>query len=397
MRDMRIVFATTAGAGHFGPLVPVAHACIAAGHDVVVAAPESFSDAVAKAGLTHSGFADVPAEVMGPLFGRLPELSHEEANRVVVQEIFGRLDAHAALPGVTALLRDWEPNLVVREPCELGSLVAAESLGIPHAQVAIGMTAIEAHMAAMLTEPLAELDALGGLEPERALSAMLAAPRLSSVPAVLDEATTSMPLDGLPLRGPLWRYREDLPPATGGLPAPWGDPDHPLVYVTFGSVAASLGPFGAVYPATLSALADQPVRVLMTTGAGVDPASLGPVPSNSRVETWWPQHDVMPHAAAVVGHGGFGTTMAALSAGVPQVVVPLFAHDQFLNAHHVAAVGAGLHLDGGPAAIDGLPAALAELLGNPAYAEGASAVAQQMAALPPVADCVPTLEDLARR
>jgi UDP:flavonoid glycosyltransferase YjiC (YdhE family) len=84
MRDMRIVFATTAGAGHFGPLVPVAHACIAAGHDVVVAAPESFSDAVAKAGLTHSGFADVPAEVMGPVFGRLPELSHEEANRVVV-------------------------------------------------------------------------------------------------------------------------------------------------------------------------------------------------------------------------------------------------------------------------------------------------------------------------
>jgi UDP:flavonoid glycosyltransferase YjiC (YdhE family) len=121
------------------------------------------------------------------------------------------------------------------------------------------------------------------------------------------------------------------------------------------------------------------------------------VPSNSRVEKWWPQHDVMPHAAAIVGHGGFGTTMAAMSAGVPQIVVPLFAHDQFLNAHHVAAVGAGIHLDGGPAAIGGLPAALAELLGDPAFAEDASTVAQEMAALPPVAECVPTLEDLTRR
>ena len=28
---MRVLFSTTAGAGHFGPLVPVAQACLAAG------------------------------------------------------------------------------------------------------------------------------------------------------------------------------------------------------------------------------------------------------------------------------------------------------------------------------------------------------------------------------
>ncbi len=51
---------------------------------------------------------------------------------------------------------------------------------------------------------------------------------------------------------------------------------------------------------------------------------------------------MLAHASAMVGHGGFGTTMGALAAGVPQVVVPLFSFDQVVNGDHVAAVGAGL-------------------------------------------------------
>ena len=101
---MRVLFSTTAGAGHFGPMVPFAKACRDAGHEVKVAAPASFAPAVAATGLDHAPFADVPPEVMGPIFGRLPQLSPEEADRVVMSEIFGRLDAQAALPG---LKRSW--------------------------------------------------------------------------------------------------------------------------------------------------------------------------------------------------------------------------------------------------------------------------------------------------
>ena len=50
---------------------------------------------------------------------------------------------------------------------------------------------------------------------------------------------------------------------------------------------------------------------------------------------------MLRHAAAMLGHGGFGTTMGALAAGVPQVVMPIFTFDQVVNAEHVAAVGAG--------------------------------------------------------
>ena len=80
----------------------------------------------------------------------------------------------------------------------------------------------------------------------------------------------------------------------------------------------------------------------MTTGNAFDLDALGSIPANARVERWWPQADVMPAASAMIGHGGFGTTMMALAAGVPQVVVPLFAADQHVHAAQVAAVGAGV-------------------------------------------------------
>ena len=50
---------------------------------------------------------------------------------------------------------------------------------------------------------------------------------------------------------------------------------------------------------------------------------------------------LLPHAAALVHHGGIGTTAEALRAGVPQLITP-FAWDQFDNGARVAKLGAGL-------------------------------------------------------
>ena len=54
----------------------------------------------------------------------------------------------------------------------------------------------------------------------------------------------------------------------------------------------------------------------------------------------------MAAASVVVCHGGSGTTLGALTAGIPLVVVALFA-DQFANAEMVAGSGAGLAVDRG--------------------------------------------------
>ena len=382
---MRVLVCSTAGAGHFSPLLPLARACAAAGHQLLVAAPTSFSDTVTSSGLEHAPFDDVPTEVMGPIFGRLPSLSHDEANRVVIAEIFGRLDAQAALPGMRDIVNDWGPDLILREPCEFASLALARQRNIAHATVAIGVRAMTDAVTDIVAAPLRELDELIDLPHGSCDVAMRTAQMFSTVPQLFDGPSSPS----------THRYRDDPANATGQLPPAWGDQNHPLVYVSFGSVAGSLASFKDLYGSILSVLADQPVRVLLTTGHGLDPADLGAVPANARVEQWWPQADVMPHAAAVIGHGGFGTTMSALAAGVPQIILPLFSLDQRLNAERLGAIGAGLALEPGDETMRVLPNAVRSVLTDTSYKDAAAAAASQIAELPPAEQMVPLLESLA--
>src|SRR5947209_11251198 len=56
-----------------------------------------------------------------------------------------------------------------------------------------------------------------------------------------------------------------------------------------------------------------------------------------------PFSELLPRCAALVHHGGIGTTAQALAAGVPQLIVP-FAHDQHDNAARVKRLGCGAEL-----------------------------------------------------
>jgi UDP:flavonoid glycosyltransferase YjiC (YdhE family) len=267
---MRVLFSTTAGAGHFGPMIPIAGACSAAGHQVAVAAPASFASHVLSCGLPHLPFPAVPADRMGAAFARAYSLSRAEANRVVVTEVFGRLDAQVALPALMDIIAEVHPDIVVRDPCEFGSLVAAEQAGIPQVQVAISVDQFIVAMASWLDEPLRELQEMAGLDPTRGADLVLRTPTFTSVPAVLDGSPNAAGAD-VPQGRRFWRHRSDVQPDGPALPAQWGDPTAPLVYVSFGSVAGSLTQFGTLYPAVLDVLADLPLRILLTTGTGFDP------------------------------------------------------------------------------------------------------------------------------
>lgn len=136
------------------------------------------------------------------------------------------------------------------------------------------------------------------------------------------------------------------------------------------------------------------MRGLLAVGDAGDPEMLRPLPANVHVERWWPQHEVMPHAAAMVGNGGFGTTLAAVTFGVPMVVVPLFV-DQPHNARRVAAVGAGTAIEAGPSAVDALPEALARVLDDGSFRRAAERIADDIGAFPPVSEAASLLASLA--
>ncbi len=388
---MRVLCATTANDGHFGPLLPFARACAGAGHEVRVAAPASYAAAVAGAGFPHEPFADAPPELIGPIMARLPTLAFDDADDLVIREVFARIDAQAGLPSLIETVQRWRPDVVLRESAELASLAAAERLGVPHVHVCIGMHEVVSRFADTIGDPLAELGRLAGLDEGRMKAALAAEIVLSLVPEVLDHATGQIQ----PQAGGFMRFHEP-PPTTGSYPLPdWGDPNAPLIYVTFGSVTGSLPSFAGVFRAALDALADVHARVMLTVGRKLDPADLGPLPPNAHVTQWWPQDAVLAHAAAMLGHGGFGTTMGALAAGVPQVVVPLFSSDQVVNGKHVASVGAGLAVGIGPAAVSRAAAEIPRLLEVPTYGASARRIADAMGKLPPPTEAVPALAALA--
>jgi len=91
----------------------------------------------------------------------------------------------------------------------------------------------------------------------------------------------------------------------------------------------------------------------------------------------------MPHAAAMVCHGGFGTVRMALASGVPMVVLPLFA-DQPHNARRIAELGAGIALERGQAGIAELAGAVEVVLDDLFYRAAAARVAAEVRTLPPV-------------
>jgi MGT family glycosyltransferase len=110
------------------------------------------------------------------------------------------------------------------------------------------------------------------------------------------------------------------------------------------------------------------VRAVVTTGNAIDPADV-PAPANVQVLRSAPHGAILEEASAVVTHGGHGTVIKALAAGVPALVLPM-GRDQLDNAARVVARGAGLRLK--PSASSGaIAAAVRRLLDEPEHREGA--------------------------
>ncbi|MFF1608149.1 glycosyltransferase [Amycolatopsis sp. NPDC058278] len=161
-------------------------------------------------------------------------------------------------------------------------------------------------------------------------------------------------------------------------PVPFPEPAPPvdgrsLVYLTLGTA------FGTpeVLTTAIEGLAALGAPVLVATGR-VRPEELGSVPGNVTLQAWVPQAAVVPHAGLVVHHGGSGTTLGALAAGVPQLVLPQGA-DQFANAEALLAAGAARRLLPGELSAD---AVTEQARKASSCRDAARAIAAEIAAMP---------------
>lgn len=155
--------------------------------------------------------------------------------------------------------------------------------------------------------------------------------------------------------------------------SPWREaPPRPLVLV---SLSSTFMEQDRLLQDAIDALGRLPVYGLVTTGPTLDASSFT-TPPNVVVQSWVPHAAVLPHCAAVVTHGGHGTVMKTLAAGVPMIVAPL-GRDQPDNAARVVHANAGLRLTKPDAAR--LEHAIRQVLEQPQYAAGARAMAERLA------------------
>ncbi|HEY8291724.1 MAG TPA: glycosyltransferase, partial [Thermomicrobiales bacterium] len=332
---MRMLFTTLQMSGHFHPLVPIARAAVAAGHEVAVACAASFVPTVERAGFRAfpAGFDDRGRSAPELFPGFIKEMA--ALTYWALPNIFVGVYAVAMAPDLLTIAREWHPDLIVRDSHEYGGCVAAEVLGIPHASIRTASPSSQYGLRHLVAEALARLRELNGLPPDpdtqmpfRYLHLAAEPPgfRLSDGPVA---PTTHL------IRPVNFESGDEaLPPWVAALP------DRPTIYATLGTVA-NRNPDGlAIFPAMLAALRDEPVNLILTVGRENDPADFGPQPENVHIERFILQSALLPHCDLTVHQGGFSTVTGALNAGLPMVVIPIFA-DQPYNAACCTALGVG--------------------------------------------------------
>ncbi|MEI6620377.1 MAG: glycosyltransferase [Actinomycetes bacterium] len=122
----------------------------------------------------------------------------------------------------------------------------------------------------------------------------------------------------------------------GAVPDWLEDLPRPRVLV---SVSTEFQQDGAIIETALTALADEPGSVIVTTAA-LDPMMFQAPNDRVRITRFLPHAAVIPEVDVVVTHGGMGTTQRSLASGVPVCVVP-WGRDQSESARRAEQCGAG--------------------------------------------------------
>lgn len=331
---MRVLFVTVPAAGHIFPLVPLAWALRADGHEVLVASWTG-ADKVAGSGLQWVDVApglNMYAETFGrggqsPASAKLPEefrrfFTSNGTDREAFTALFSHVNDLVA-DRMVAAARDFRPDLVVYECMSHSALVAAAALGVPAVQYAVGFQ-LTGPMTAAALPHLAATFARHGVEPPSSVDI------IHNVPASMAIGDHGRwPVRGVPNSGgaelPDWLAR----------PA-----DRPRVAVTLGTVSPAIGGGLDRLKRTVAAAADVDAELVVAMG-GFDLGQLGELPANVRGADWLPWDALVRTCDAVVHHGGASVTLSGLHAGLPHLVLPDGA-DRDLHAAVLRDRGVGL-------------------------------------------------------
>lgn len=384
----RVLFSSSPGAGHVQPLLPLALALRARGHDVLFATASDGCGWAEAAGIdtvvvgidSRSRMAEY--ERRWPAFAALRGEARVEK---MFPRLFGAITAHAAFPGLCETAESWQPQVVVSEAGDFAGPVVAAALGVPQVTHGFGLVVprerveLAAEFAAPLWQEVGlEVPRFGGLYDHLYIDVYppsMQPDDLSYIPRIVRRRPSGVTEGGFPVE-------ESVARTLGS--------GTPLVYVTFGTLFNRNPVFAGVVDAARTLAG---YEFLVTVGPDGDPEQFGPLPAHVTVTRYVSQNAVFPRTAAVVSHAGSGTLLGALAAAIPQVCIPQAA-DQFRNAAACEAAGAGVTLASDGRSPVEIADAIRLVLDDQRYRRAASEVSREIAEMPPVEDVAAEIENL---
>ncbi|SDM55655.1 UDP:flavonoid glycosyltransferase YjiC, YdhE family [Allokutzneria albata] len=363
-----MLISTWAWRSHYYPLVPLTWGLLAAGHEVRVATQPALVQAVTATGAPAVAVGrdlDFTKDFAGMFGGVADEEPGQDGMAAAVTADGGAVRyAEAVVDDLVAFGRVFRPDVLVHEPFNLAGAVAAQALGVP----------VVKHLwAADFSEtiPVEEAVATGDLVRRFGLDRLRTDSDL-----VLDPCPPAMQFPGG--RSPRQPIR--FVPYNGTAEVPdWllAPPSRPRVCVTWGTLMSEMDDDRVfLAPRVAKALSELDVEVVVTTDPRAHAKFAGLPDTVHIAQKPLALHLLLPSCVAVVHQGGAGTTMTALAAGVPQLVLPTVG-DQRFNANQLAATGAGAL-----GSVDKVAEQIAGLLTDDATSAAAAELARENAERP---------------
>jgi UDP:flavonoid glycosyltransferase YjiC (YdhE family) len=396
---VRVLFAAGGGTSMFYPLVPLAWAFRAAGHEVLLVGKPQAAEWMMQTGLpvkTLGGPPKLSGEAkevfLAENYTQPPWLvdwpTHPESLTPEQTRLLERLGRYtiAVADGIAddlvAFAKQWRPDVILHDEPALSASVAGTLLGVPCVRHSHGtQDAFRMEYRIPDNEPLPEYTAMFerfGAEPPVVR------------PRYVDTMPPSMYIGaeqpGIEMRYVPYNGSGQLP---DGLAGPRS---RPRVCVTWGVSLANLfgNTAGDPYRDAIAAIAADGMEVLVLV-ANLVPSS-GVDLTGVRYLVNAPLNLVLPYCDAILHHGGDGTAMTAACLAVPQLIIPREPLDDQMTGRFVQ-TGVAIHLvhqklEQDPGAGGQIRDTLDRLLTEPSYTAAATRLRDEIQRQPAPADVV---------
>lgn len=368
---MRVLFSAYGAHGHVLPLMGVARAVAGDGHDVLFATAPDLCTLVAASGFDTAVAGLTDEAAVAEAHRRWPETNLAPPS-AWTQRMFCEIATPAMAADLGSIMDRWHPDIVVREEGEHGAPVAAAAARLPWVTHGWGSPLPAPHALVQLGQLLAPTWERRRLRPRKGVDLYGA--------TVLDPCPPSLYADQ-----PTLRDRHVVRPTSLG----WGGAatgvrrhERRLAYIGFGTVPLFRDAPTQTW-AVVEALLALDFDVTVTTGDTRLAEDLRAA-SGQRidVERWVDLPQLLESCSLVVCHGGAGTVLAALAAGVPLLLMPMGAASQVRMSAACEARGVGRTFLWNGTNADDLGDALSDVISSERISAEAKALACEIAGMP---------------